>query len=191
MTSALRNEGKTFTACNVALALASMPADHRVALVELDLRRPAISETLGTEPRVGFERVLSGEAPLSEARTPTELPSLDLFPVGRPVRDPHERLAQPLLAEVLAELGKHYATVVLDTPPALLVPDALLILQHVDACVAVVRAGSTRLAALRDTFETLPPEKLIGIFLNYAPAPRHAGQYGYYVDEAERDPDAG
>jgi capsular exopolysaccharide synthesis family protein len=191
ITSALRGEGKTLTSCNLSLALASISAEHRVALVELDLRKPAASEVLMIRPQVGLERVLSGEAPLSEARIATELPSLDLFLIGRPVAKAHELLSGALLARVLAELEKRYATVVLDTPPALLVADVPLILEHVGACVAVVRAGSTRLAALHDTLEVLPPEKLLGVFLNDAPAPRHAKSYGYYAEDGKRDGNAG
>ena len=54
VTSALRREGKTTTACNLALALASMAAERHIALVDLDLHRPSVARGLALRPRVGF-----------------------------------------------------------------------------------------------------------------------------------------
>src|SRR5262245_23255671 len=64
VTSALPGEGKTLTACNLALALASFGTDESVALVDFDLRVPGIAHAFGIEPRVGMEAVLRGELPL-------------------------------------------------------------------------------------------------------------------------------
>jgi len=185
ITSAVRAEGKTFTACNLVLALASMAAGERIALIELDARRPSASEGLGVFPRVGIEEVLQGEADFGAARIRTELPSLDLYLVRNPHPHAHEILALPRLAAIFRILEARYDTIVVDSPPVLLVPDLSLILRHVDACIGVVRAGRSRLKAARDMFEQLPREKLIGVFVNDIPTPLRAAQYGYYSAEDE------
>jgi Mrp family chromosome partitioning ATPase len=179
VTSPVRSEGKTFTACNLALALASMAAGGRIALLELDIRRPSASLGLGVDPRAGIEEVLAGAAALGAARVRTELPSLDLYLVREPPAQAHEILTLPSLEAVFCELGTRYDAVVVDSPPVLPVPDVSLILGHVDACVAVVRAGSSRLRAARDMFEQLPREKLLGVFVNNIGVPRRSEQYGY------------
>jgi len=180
VTSSVRSEGKTFTACNLALALASMAAGGRISLLELDARRPAVSQGLGVDPRVGIEEVIVGAASLEAARIYTELPSLDLYLVREPPAEPHEILALPSLAAIFRALGTRYDAVVVDSPPVLLVPDVSLILGHVGGCIAVVRAGMSRLRAARDMFEQLPGKKLLGVFVNDISAVRRSEQYGYY-----------
>jgi Mrp family chromosome partitioning ATPase len=44
--SALRNEGKTTVACNIAIALASLMPERSVAIVDLDLRNPSVDRQL-------------------------------------------------------------------------------------------------------------------------------------------------
>ena len=179
-TSAVRADGKTTIACNLALALASMAAGRRIALVELDLRRPSICKDLGlTPPPVGFERVLTGEVPLDAACLRSDT-GVDLFLIGEPVENAHEILARRELGSVLTELKERYDTTVLDTPPVLLVPDVSLILPYVEACVTVVRNCATPLSAIRSMLDVLPEEKIVGAFLNDAREPRHFGSYDYY-----------
>jgi capsular exopolysaccharide synthesis family protein len=185
ITSPVRSEGKTFTACNLALALASMAAGGRIALLELDTRRPSASQGLGVVPAVGVEEVLAGAADLGAARIRTDLPSLDLYLVREPPPQVHEILTLPSLEGVFCELGTRYDAIVVDSPPVLLVPDVSLILGHVDACVAVIRAGSSRLRAVREMSEQLPREKLLGVFVNDIRSPRRSDQYGYYSDGDE------
>ena len=181
ITSAVRDEGKTVTACNLALALATF-GSGRIALVDLDLRSPSVGPALGIRrPQIGFERCLVGEASVWDARVATDLRLLDVFPAREALPDAHEALGAPGLALVLSELRRVYDVVVIDSPPVLPLPDAPLILLAVDCCVGVVRAGRTHPAALRQALELLPREKLLGLFLNSARSVQHSDQYRYYA----------
>jgi Mrp family chromosome partitioning ATPase len=192
ITSAVREDGKTTTASNLTLALASMSAGRRNALVELDLRKPGLSQALGVErPSVGFEAVLRGDAPLQDSRLQVNS-ALDLFLVGRPITQAHEVLASAQLGIALGELSRRYDTIVLDTPPVLVVPDVSLIVSHVEACVTVARIGATPRSAFRSMLEELPGEKIIGAFLNSVRSPRRFGRYGYdYYHGYDEDSAAG
>jgi len=185
VTSALRQEGKTVTSCNLALALASMAAGRRVVLVDLDLRRPSVARGLGLRPRLGLEAVLRGEAPLEAACHPTSVANLDVLPAVRPVLHAHELLSSPAFGRVVAELSRRYALVVADTPPVLLVPDVPLVTPHFGANLFVVRSGRTSRSNMEEALSLLARETLIGIALNETRLPSHGGQYGYYLGDAE------
>lgn len=166
VSSSLGEEGKTVTACNLALALATVAAGRRVALVDLDLRRPGVARGLGLDPRDGIEEVLAGRISLARACIPTDVADLDVYPVLSPVADAHRLLSGDRLAEVLAELQRSYALVVCDTPPVLHVPDVSLIAPHVGACLLVTRSGTTRKKVFEQTLALLPEGKVLGTLLN-------------------------
>jgi Mrp family chromosome partitioning ATPase len=188
VTSPLRAEGKTTTSCNLAISLASVSGGARVALVDFDLRLPGVARALAVDVHCGIEEVLSGTARLEEARVETDVPDLDLFLVRTPAAKPHELLARPELGALIGELEREYDLVVCDSPPTLLVPDTALLLAHVASFVVVVRSGATRVGAFRQLLSALPAEKMLGSFLNGAPAPRHLSNYdGYYYSGARRN----
>ena len=180
VTSAVSSEGKTTTACNLALALASTSGKRRVALVDLDLRRPGAARGLGVVPRVGLEEVLRGRARLPDARLATQLASLDLFLVREPTREAHELLAQEALGQVFQQLDSRYEVVVVDAPPVLFVPDVPLILAHGGACVIVAQPGITRRAAFQELLGLVPRERILGVFMNRSQQGSHRSSYGYY-----------
>jgi len=179
--SALRQEGKTTTACNLALAFASMAGGRTTALVDLDLRRPSVARALGIEPRLGLEALLAGDGELDDVRLRTDLASLDVYPTAHPLLEPHRELAQPRVGEILRELERRYDIIVIDTAPLLLVPDSELLFRHVGGAVAVARSRRTKREAFRTLVTTIPDGKLIGTFLNDRRISRHAKQYGYYA----------
>ncbi len=190
VTSAARGEGKTTTACNLALALASVASGRRVALLDLDLRRPSAARQLGVAPGLGIEAVLAGKESLADACAHTQLPELDLFLAVAPAHDPLAAISSPQAGPLIRELARQYDTVVIDSPPVLPVPDVPLLVPHVDAVLLVARNGFSRRAALREAIESLGAEKVLGVFLNEGRTPRHRRYYGYYGYE-ERKPSEG
>jgi len=163
-----------------------MSAGRRVALIELDLRRPSISEDLSLgRPPVGLERVLTGEVPLDAACQRSDT-GVDLFVVDEPVKNAHEILARREIGDVLGELNERYETTIIDTPPVLVVPDVSLILPHVEACVAVIRNRTTPMSGIRAMLNVLPRQKVTGAFLNDSTEPRHFGTYDYYSGYHEK-----
>jgi Mrp family chromosome partitioning ATPase len=186
--SAERGDGKTTVACDVAIALASLSREREVALVDLDLRRPAIVKSLSIPYGAGIEEVLLGRTPLDSVRVSVQEPAIDVYPVVTPQDAAHELIVLPQMAALIADLERRYAMVVVDTPPAPLVPDATLILRHVAACAPVVRAGKTRARSVRRLLECLPRERLVGWILNCERAPTFGYRDDYYGDEPPTAP---
>jgi len=65
ITSCLQGEGKSLTACNLALSLAA--SGNNVVLVDADLRRPQVHRYLNLTNTTGVSTVLSGKTDLREA----------------------------------------------------------------------------------------------------------------------------
>jgi tyrosine-protein kinase Etk/Wzc len=131
--------GKSFVSANLAQLLAS--GEGRVLLVDADLRRGALHRHLGVDASPGLAEVASGAAELDAAIRRTDVPSLDLLPAGAPAGTPAELLAGEPFARLVAEAGRRYRAVVIDTPPVLSVNDAALIARTAGVTLLVVRAG--------------------------------------------------
>ena len=188
VTSGLPGAGKTLTACNLALALASFGTDESVALVDFDLRVPGVANALGLRPAVGIESVLRGQLPLEAVASVTDS-GVHAYPVAEAGEAAHEMLARSELSDVLKRLESRYRWVICDSPPLLLVPDAQLLAPHVGACLAVVRAGRTPRAAFRELCGRLPHDRMVGFFLNDVRPPRHTSRHyksAYYTSHAPR-----
>ncbi len=182
--SAVRNEGKSIVACNVAAAIASLSSQRSVALVDLDLRSPSIAQMLQIRISVGIEQVLQGRAQLDEARVSLAEPEIDVYPSAQPHRAAHELLVLPAFETFIRELEARYSAVIIDTPPTLLVPDSTLIMHSVGHCLAIARAGMSRVHYFTDMLDRLPREKMLGKVLNNVPLPSHErGDYYYYQAE--------
>ena len=99
-----------------------------------------------------------------------------LLDAGR--RRQAERARDRRIAQVeIDQLERRYETVVIDTPPVLMTPDASLILKHVGACIPIARAGWTRQRSFRALVDALPRRMVLDALLNGGRAP------GYYSDD--------
>ena len=142
--SAIPGEGKSFCACNLAVAFAQ--AGLRTLLIDADLRLPTAFEYFGVtqdEDKSGFPAVLSGKATLDAAILPSQTPTLDLLMTTSPADSPAELLSGSRLLKILDEAMRKYDRVVLDSAPINAVSDTMLMMQKTDAILLVIRAGST------------------------------------------------
>ena len=188
VTSALPGEGKTVTACNLALALRSLAPGERIALVDFDLRVPGVAGALGIEAKTGVEEVLRGTASIDAACVTTDA-GIDVFPVAAAHPAAYELLARPELVEFIRKLEATYRWIICDSAPLLAVTDTVQLLAQLKACLAVVRSGRTPRAVLGELAERLPSEKTLGFFLNDGRAPKHGRRYyrtSYYTQGGRR-----
>jgi polysaccharide biosynthesis transport protein len=185
MTSCGPGEGKSTTALNLAVVLATQA--KRVLLIDADLRKPTIAQRLKLAPtdQPGLSRFLSDSTVTAEEciQKVPEVVGLDVIPVQEIPPFPSELLGQGRLEELLAWARNHYDYVLIDTPPVLLVTDALIIATHCDTLLLVVRIGVAQKRALRRIRQDLAkyPGKQTGIVVNALPhADTYYGGYGNY-----------
>ena len=147
VTSPGPEEGKTTTAINLAITMAQ--AGGRVLLVDTDLRRPRIHRAFGIKNSLGISNAVVGEKTVDEVVFQTVVPNLDVCPCGPLPPNPAELLHTRKFKDLLAEFGKRYDRIILDSPPTSAVTDPVIVGHLADGVVLVVRAGhTTREAAL-------------------------------------------
>lgn len=165
LTSAIPDEGKTTTALNLALAFAE-DRDRRVALVDLDLRRPSIGRYITPEPVLGVSEVMDKGVGLDHALIHIRGPELTVLPAGHAVANPSGILRSEAIRALLDELRQRFHWVVIDSPPCVPFADAAAIQEHVDGTILVVRARNTAKATVLRALEAIEAGPLLGIVLN-------------------------
>jgi Mrp family chromosome partitioning ATPase/capsular polysaccharide biosynthesis protein len=147
ITSASRREGKTQSAIDLALELASV--GRRVVLVDLDLRAPRVAAMLGVTPGRDLLDVARRGDPLADAlQAVPDTPSLR---IAAPISASDPRRIQELEARLpaLMQEARDVADYVLvDAPPLGEISDALAVVPFVDHVLVVARPGTTARTAL-------------------------------------------
>jgi polysaccharide biosynthesis transport protein len=136
VTSASGGEGKTTIATQLALSFARN--GRRTALVDFDLRRPALDAVFGLSEETGISDVLRGDEELAARIHPTATDNLSVVTAGKWDRQALASLANGGAGRIIEELRKQYDFVVIDSSPILPVADTRFVSQHVDAVVLSV-----------------------------------------------------
>lgn len=178
-TSSVYGEGKTFTVCSLAVAMAD--AGKRVLLIEADLRRPRLADYLGLDDAVGLADVLRGAVDVDDAvqRFGTD-GVVDVLPSGPIPPKGSELLASQQMADLLRGCKQRYEMVLLDAPPVLPVADAAALAAMTDGALIVVRHGKTKRVQLQDAVAALAVvgARVLGSVVNFAPR-RGPDAHGY------------
>jgi exopolysaccharide/PEP-CTERM locus tyrosine autokinase len=183
--SANPGDGKTYSAINLALSIAT-EKDHDVLLVDADFAKPSILSSLGIAGQQGFMDALADPAvAVEDLVIPTDIPGLSVLPAGRQTNTDSEYLASARTQDVLASLtaGRPGRIVIFDSPPLLAASPAATLAQHVGHALMVVRADVTSERALRDALSLIAGCNQIQLMLNgvkFSPSGRSFGSYYGY-----------
>lgn len=149
LSSSVPGEGKSTTCANLA-ASAAMEG-KRVLVIDTDFRKPNQHKLWKIENRVGFTNQLAGQVPIDECIKKGVIPGLDLLPAGMVPPNPARLIESHRLRETLEQLRGRYDLVILDSPPILVVNDAMVLARLVDAYVIVVESMGVTRRMLADT----------------------------------------
>jgi capsular exopolysaccharide synthesis family protein len=143
ITSSIPGEGKSFISANLAISLAL--TDKKVVLLEVDLRKPKLSEIFGmNSSTAGISNYLIGEKEADEIIKRTEVnPNLFIISAGPIPPNPSELILNGRIQELLVYLENAFDYIVIDTAPVSPVTDAYLLSQYCDATLYIVRHAYT------------------------------------------------
>jgi polysaccharide biosynthesis transport protein len=186
VTSAMTQEGKSFTALNLAVVLAQ--TGEGTLLVDADMRRPAIHKYLGIAMNRGLSACLAGtQASAGVVVNIAEIPGLNVIPAGHMPPYPSEMLASNVMQQLVQGWRQNFRYIVIDTPPVLAVTDAVVCARVADAVVLIVRSEQTGRQSLIRARDVLRKVKanIAGVVVNDLSfnSVDYRQYYGYYGDE--------
>jgi protein-tyrosine kinase len=187
ISSPLPREGKTFTALNLAHAIARQP-EHRALLIDCDLRLSRLHAALGTTSTPGLSDYLRGEADEFSILQQGLPENLFFIPAGKPPSNPSELIGNGRLKLLLDRLAPAIEWIIIDSPPVLPVSDARLLAEVCDAVLLVVQAGSTPYDLAQKACQQFRDKQLLAAVLNRAaPNQTYTSYYSYNRDAGRRN----
>jgi protein-tyrosine kinase len=181
VTSSLSEEGKSFSALNLALSIA-MEKNRRVLLIDADVNKPSHHKVFGLEMEHGLTDLLLGKVnDMSRVLLKTNIPSLSLMFAGTLTSHATELLASEAMEEFVREISSRYPdrVVIFDSPPLLLTTESSVLAQHMGQIIMVVEAEKTLRHQVSKSLSLLRNE-IILLMLNKMREKNDASNYGYY-----------
>lgn len=192
ITSSVQGEGKTTLASNLAISYAQLGS---TLLLDADLRRPRISQTIESDSDYGLVDYVAGKTSLQDCiHKDKEEPKLSIISSGTTPPNPLELIASDRFAEIIKEFRAMYEYVIIDSAPVLPASDAVVLGQSCDALLVAVQSDNTTHHMVRDAIKRLNASKVAvaGLILTQAVINKdnpyqYGGYYGYgayaYVDD--------
>jgi len=148
ITSSVPGEGKSFISMNIGVSLAY--TGRKTILLELDMRRPKILESLNlSSNKLGLSDYFTGNADLDDIIIESTIdPNLNIISSGTMTNNPSELLERKEFYQLLTKLKLLYEDIIIDSPPAHLVPDAIIVSPLADVILYVIRQSFTHTVEL-------------------------------------------
>lgn len=206
-TSRYEQEGKSGIAMNVMRTLAGY--GKRVLLVDADLRCSTLARryrfTYAQRENAGLAQHLAGMCELQDVVYRTNLPGAFILPAGHEVLNSMQLLASYRYGEMMDALRDEFDIVLVDSPPAGLIVDAIEIARYCDGAVIVVEYNRGRVQDVADVATNLAKTgcKVLGAVMNgvnlksfrnrkyYYRSERYSAYYHHYGgSDAHAEPEA-
>ncbi|MFY0591791.1 polysaccharide biosynthesis tyrosine autokinase [Roseivirga sp.] len=160
ITSSVSGEGKSITAINLAITLSL--ANKKVVVVDMDLRKPKISQYLEKPTSLGVTSYLIQQAELSDVLNNVDgYPNFSFIGCGPIPPNPTEMIMSERTGVLIEQLKKDFDYVIIDCPPIGIVTDGLLLRAYLTNMLYVVRHGKTKKESLRLMQEQYQKDELV------------------------------
>lgn len=180
VTGAGPGEGKTLTACNLAVSI-SNDVNQSVILVDLDLQRSSVSKYFGLEANAGIGDYLKGDAKIDDiVYSPKDMDRIAIIPNREPVENSSDLLSSPRMKDLLKWMRDQGGAplAIFDMPPVLACDDVLAFYPQADALLMVASERVTDRESLQRALGMVADCHLLGVVLNRSR--EHSKKTAYY-----------
>lgn len=181
MLSAAGGEGKSFTTANLACVFAQN--GNRVLVVDSDLRRPTQHELFSVPHTIGLADYLTGSQSMEDVIQQSNMANVWIIVAGG--KD-LARAALPMLTsqrmnDLAQALKGRFDIVLYDTPPVLVVSDAVIVAREVGAAILVIQHRRYPRKMAKRTVQVIESAgaKMVGVVVNNVNI-RQDDTYYYY-----------
>ncbi|WP_297813894.1 CpsD/CapB family tyrosine-protein kinase [uncultured Finegoldia sp.] len=154
VSSSYFGEGKTSVAANLAKSFAL--GNHKVVIVDMDLRRPSLRNFFDIDTEIGVTNVVVNNMDYKLAISHDEsIWDLDIIHAGAIPPNANELISSDEMKNFIHTLEDNYDYVIIDTPPIEAYSDAVALSAICDATLLVYRVGETRKSDLVKSVESI------------------------------------
>ncbi len=167
MVSALHGEGTSTVACQFAKAM-SNGGRSAVLLADLNMRTPSLRRLTKAKEQAGFINVVTESMEIEKAVQPTDTEGVSVLTAGNGATEAIDVLDTSHPNEVIGRLTELAETVIVDTPPVTLYPDARALAPSFDGVILVLEADVTPVSVASRASQILRDAgaNVIGVVLN-------------------------
>ncbi len=181
VTSPSAGDGKTTTACNIALCFAQ--GGNRTVLLDADLRRPRCDVYLKEVASPGLYELSHDSADLDDIIRPcSQFPNLSFVSAGKSISNAPEFIESNKFADLIERLKSEFDIIIIDSPPIVPVADGLRLASFVDAVLLVIKIRKGVVLASQKAVESLRSLQVnvLGVVVNGVDRSSHYSDYGRY-----------
>lgn len=168
VTSSLPGEGKTYTAVNLAISIAT-ERDKTVLLVDADVAKPSVNKVLGIDIKMGLiDMLVDPGIQFSDVLLRTDIPKLSIIPAGRMHKHSTELLASDEMRRLTREMSARYSDriIIFDSPPLMAASQGSVLCNLVGQVIMVIESDVTPQHVVQEAISKLDDCEVVGCVLN-------------------------
>ena len=180
ITSSQPGDGKSFISFNLAASIASV--GYKSIILDCDLRIPSLHEKFGEDNSIGISTYLNHQSSIKDIIRETKNSNLSFIPSGPIMPNSSELIEAGALDELIDHLKTKYEYIIIDTTPAGLVSDAILMMKYSFINLLICRINFTRKDILGYVLDQLSVNKIENFDVVFNDLSFNKNRYGGYYN---------
>ncbi len=147
-------DGKTVTACNLAVSMAN--SNNKVLLIDCDLRKPSIHNQFKISNCKGISNLLLMDIDIEDCLiNSNDINNLTLLTSGTISSNPSELISSNKMRKLLEQLVSQFDIVIMDTPPLRYASDGVILGSMADGVILAIASGETNISLAKQATKAL------------------------------------